>query len=78
MESRMNRRNFLSKGLSAAGTMMIAGCQGFGAAEIATDLPPENVLSADIACCNSCDVPPIRQRVRRLIQMRDRFPPAAQ
>jgi len=52
MESRMNRRNFLSKGLSAAGTMMIAGCQGFGAAEIATDclqkmccLPISHVVS---------------------------------
>ena len=44
MESRMNRRNFLSKGLSAAGSMMIAGCRGFGAAEHRYQLARESVL----------------------------------
>ena len=45
----MNRREFLTKGLLAAGTMVIAGCRGFEAAEHRYQLAPENVLPADIA-----------------------------
>ena len=45
----MNRRDFLTRGLLAAGTMSIAGCRGFEAAEHRYQLAPENVLPADIA-----------------------------
>lgn len=44
----MNRRDFLIKGF-AAGTMVVAGCRGFGAAEHRYQLAPESVLPADIA-----------------------------
>jgi len=45
----MNRRDFLTKVLLAAGTIAIAGCRGFEAAEHRYQLAPENVLPADIA-----------------------------
>jgi hypothetical protein len=45
----MNRRDFLTRGLLAAGTLVFAGCRGFGAAEHRYQLAPENVLPADIA-----------------------------
>jgi hypothetical protein len=45
----MKRREFLTGGFVAAGTLMLAGCQRFGAAEHRYELAPENVLPADIA-----------------------------
>jgi Protein of unknown function with PCYCGC motif len=45
----MKRRDFLAKGLLAAGAMTVAGCKGFEAAEHRYKLAPENILSADIA-----------------------------
>ena len=45
----MNRRDFLTRGLIAAGTIALAGCQRFGAAEHRYALAPENLLPADIA-----------------------------
>jgi hypothetical protein len=45
----MNRRDFLARGLLTAGTMAIAGCRGFEAAEHRYQLAPENVLPSDIA-----------------------------
>ena len=45
----MNRRDFLTKAILAAGTTAIAGCRGFEAAEHRYQLAPENVLPADIA-----------------------------
>jgi hypothetical protein len=45
----MNRRELLTKGLLAAGTIAVAGCRGFEAAEHRYKLAPENVLPADIA-----------------------------
>jgi Protein of unknown function with PCYCGC motif len=45
----MKRRDFLAKGLAAAGAMMLVGCRGIGAAEHRYQLAPENVLPADIA-----------------------------
>ena len=45
----MNRRNFLTKGLLAAGTLTIVGCRGLEAAEHRYQLAPEKVLPADIA-----------------------------
>jgi Protein of unknown function with PCYCGC motif len=45
----MNRRDFLTRGLLAAGTLSFAGCGGFEAAEHRYKLAPENVLPADIA-----------------------------
>ena len=45
----MKRREFLLKGLTAAGAMMVAGCGGFEAAEHRYQLAPENILPADIA-----------------------------
>ena len=45
----MNRRDFLTRGLLAAGTMAIAGCRGFEAAEHRYKLAAENVLPADVA-----------------------------
>ena len=45
----MNRRNFLIRGLLAAGTITTVGCRGFKAAERRYELAPENVLPADIA-----------------------------
>jgi hypothetical protein len=44
----MNRRDFLTRGLLAAGTVMLAGCQRFEAAEHRYQLAPEKLLSADI------------------------------
>jgi hypothetical protein len=44
----MKRRDFLANGLAAAGTMMIAGCRGFEAAEHRYKLAPESVLPTDI------------------------------
>lgn len=44
----MKRRDFLAKGLAAAGAMMLAGCGGFEAAEHRYQSAPENVLPADI------------------------------
>ena len=44
----MNRRDFLTRGLIAAASMMIAGCQGFGAAEHRYELAPESLLPNDI------------------------------
>jgi hypothetical protein len=45
----MNRRDFLAKGLIAAGSVALAGCRGFGVAEHRYQLAPESVLPADIA-----------------------------
>lgn len=45
----MNRRDFLIKGLFAAGPLVLAGCRGFGAAEQRYQLAPESLLPADIA-----------------------------
>jgi Protein of unknown function with PCYCGC motif len=45
----MNRRDFLTRGLLAAATVMLAGCRGFEAAGHRYQLAPENVLPADIA-----------------------------
>lgn len=45
----MNRREFLARGLLAAGSIAIAGCRGFAAAEHRYKLAPENILPADIA-----------------------------
>ena len=44
----MNRRDFLTRGLFAAGTIALAGCTKFEAAEHRYQLAPENVLPADI------------------------------
>lgn len=45
----MNRRDFLTRGLLAAGIMAVAGCRTFEAAEHRYQLAPEKVLPADIA-----------------------------
>jgi uncharacterized protein with PCYCGC motif len=45
----MNRRDFLIRGLLAAGTFAVTGCRGFEAAEHRYQLAPENALPADIA-----------------------------
>jgi len=45
----MNRRDFLTRGLLAAGIIAVAGCRTFEAAEHRYKLAPENVLPADIA-----------------------------
>jgi len=45
----MNRRDFLTRGLLALGTITIAGCRGSDAAEHRYRLAPENILPADIA-----------------------------
>jgi hypothetical protein len=44
----MNRRDFLTKGLGIAGTVMFASCRGSGAAEHRYELAPESVLPSDI------------------------------
>jgi Protein of unknown function with PCYCGC motif len=45
----MKRREFLTGGLIAAGTMILTGCQKFGAAGRRYELAQENVLPPDIA-----------------------------
>jgi uncharacterized protein with PCYCGC motif len=45
----MNRRDFLTGGLLAAGSVVLAGCRGFEAAEHRYKLAPVNVLPADVA-----------------------------
>ena len=45
----MYRREFMIRGLLAAGLMTLAGCTKFEAAEHRYKLAPENILSADIA-----------------------------
>ena len=45
----MNRRDFLTRGLLAVGTMTITGCRGFEAAEHRYKLASENILPPDIA-----------------------------
>src|SRR5215831_10522366 len=40
----MNRRDFLTGGLVAAGTMMLIGCRAFGASEHRYQLAPEAIL----------------------------------
>ena len=40
----MDRRNFLTGGLVAAGTMMLVGCRAFGASEHRYQLAPEAIL----------------------------------
>ena len=45
----MKRREFLVKGLAAAGAMMLSGCGEFEAAEHRYKLAPETVLPSDIA-----------------------------
>ncbi|TMA94365.1 MAG: hypothetical protein E6J74_15465 [Deltaproteobacteria bacterium] len=45
----MNRRDFLTRGLLAAATVVIAGSRGIEAAEHRYKLAPENILPADIA-----------------------------
>jgi hypothetical protein len=44
----MNRRDFLAKGLGIAGTVMLGGCRGSGAAEHRYKLAPENLLPQDV------------------------------
>jgi hypothetical protein len=44
----MNRRNFVTKGLVAAGAMLLAGCRQFAASERRYQLAPESVLPSDI------------------------------
>jgi Protein of unknown function with PCYCGC motif len=44
----MKRRDFLAKGLAAAGVMMLAGCREFEAAEHRYKLAAESVLPTDI------------------------------
>ena len=44
----MNRRDFLTRGLLGAGTMAIAGCREFEAAEHRYKLASESVLPTDI------------------------------
>jgi Protein of unknown function with PCYCGC motif len=44
----MNRRDFLANGLTIAAVIMLAGCQGFEAAEHRYKLAPESVLPSDI------------------------------
>jgi hypothetical protein len=45
----MNRRDFLAKGLIAAGSIALAGSRGFGAAKHRYELAPESILPPDIA-----------------------------
>jgi|SRR5687767_2939560 hypothetical protein len=45
----MNRRDFLTRGLLALGTISIGGCHGSQAAEHRYQLAPEKVLPSDIA-----------------------------
>jgi hypothetical protein len=45
----MNRRDFIIGGLWAAGTIALAGCSKFGAAEHRYKLAPESILPRDIA-----------------------------
>jgi hypothetical protein len=45
----MKRRHFLIRGLLTAGSLAVAGCRGFEAAEHRYQLAPESVLPADIA-----------------------------
>lgn len=45
----MNRRDFLTGGLLAAGTTARAACRGFETVEHRYELAPNNVLPADIA-----------------------------
>jgi len=45
----MNRRDFISRGLFAAGLTVIGGCRVFEAAEHRYQLAPEKVLPPDIA-----------------------------
>ena len=45
----MNRRDFLIRGLLAAGVIGIGGCRAFEAAEHRYKLAPENILPPDIA-----------------------------
>jgi Protein of unknown function with PCYCGC motif len=45
----MNRREFLTKGLLAAGSLVLAGCRGFAASERRYELAPESVLPSDIS-----------------------------
>lgn len=63
----MNRRDFLARGLFATGTLVLAGCRGFEAAEHRYQLAPENVLPADIA--NAPDE--VREAYRFAITNRD-------
>src|SRR5919109_5316116 len=45
----MNRREFFTRGLLAAGTMAIAGCRVFEAAEHRCQLARESILPSDIS-----------------------------
>ncbi len=45
----MNRREFMIRGFLAAGTITVAGCRKFEAAEHRYKLAPESILPADIA-----------------------------
>ena len=63
----MNRRDFLAKGLLLAGTMAIAGCRRFKAAERGYRLAPESVLPADIMKAPS----EVREAYRFVILNRD-------
>lgn len=45
----MNRRDFLTGGLLAAGAIALAGCTKIGAEEHRYKLAPESILPADIA-----------------------------
>ena len=45
----MNRRDFLTRGLMSAGTIWLAGCTKFDAAEHRYKLAPESTLPPDVA-----------------------------
>lgn len=45
----MNRRDFITRGLLAAGVVAVAGCRGIEAVEHRYKLAPENILPSDIA-----------------------------
>jgi hypothetical protein len=63
----MNRRDFLTRGLLAAGTVVIAGCRGFEAAEHRYQLAPENLLPKDIRSAPD----DVREAYRFVIANRD-------
>jgi Protein of unknown function with PCYCGC motif len=63
----MNRRNFLIRGLLAAGTATFTGWRGSEAAEHRYRLAPENVLPVDIAAAPAT----VREAYRFAIANRD-------
>ena len=63
----MNRRDFLTRGLLAAGTIMIVSCGRFEAAEHRYRLAPEDLLPADIRRAHA----EVREAYRFAITNRD-------